>query len=60
MDVTHDLRMQQQLHDGCRAYCIRYLAFSRGIDLDTATNSSHSVPIPVGLNFLFLNFDSKI
>ena len=26
----------------------------------TATNPSPSLPIPVGLNFLFLNFDSKI
>ena len=26
----------------------------------TTTNPSPSLPIPVGLNFLFLNFDSKI
>ena len=26
----------------------------------TATNQTPSLPIPVGLHFLFLNFDSKI
>ena len=28
--------------------------------LVTANNPSPSLPIPVGLNFLFLNFDNKI
>ena len=29
-------------------------------DTITATNAAPSLPIPVGLSFLFLNFDSKI